>query len=283
MSYEESKTDTEILSADEQKIREMCCSLKRVDAPQDFDFKLKARIAGTNARDFQPRFGFAFRYAMPAFALIFVLGLVLAYNGGFWSSEVAPAIAENSIEATKTDLPKNTMTSNFSAPDDKQQANENSAILPENQESLKAPEKAQVADNILRTPKKDLQENKKDFNGGSKDLSSTSVIPKQPNFNNSNSLLPNPQNNEKTTPMSVKDVLSMSGIKADLENGKWTVKSVTANSLAESSGVKENDIIEAIDNQPLSADTVFNKTVSGETLLITRNGAKSQIKLRTKQ
>lgn len=282
MSYEESKTDTEILSTDEQKIREMCCSLKKVDAPPDFDFKLKARIANTNPGDFQPRFGFAFRYAMPALALIFVLGLLLAYNDGFWSSKDIPVIAASSNEAIKPDLPTNTMASNFSAPDDKNQANGNPVSLPSNQESQKAPEKPQVADNILPTPKKDLRENKKDSLGGSKDFGFTRDIPKQPNFN-SNSLLPNSRDNEKSTPMSVKDVLLMSGIKADLENGKWTVKSVTANSLGESSGVKENDIIEAIDNQPLSAETVFNKTVNGEILIITRNGVKSQIKLRIKQ
>ncbi|HVE57970.1 MAG TPA: hypothetical protein VNB22_14145 [Pyrinomonadaceae bacterium] len=280
MITQESKTDTEILSADEQKIREMCCSLKKVDAPQDFDFKLKARIARTNPRDFQPRFGFAFRYAMPALALIFVLGLLFAYNGGFWSSKDNQIVAESSIGITNPALPKNTMTSNFSAPDDKNQTN--SAILPANQESPEVTEKPQVADNNPRTPKKDSRENKKDSFNGSKDFGFTPDTPKQPNFN-SNSLLPNPQDNEKASPMSVKDVLSINGIKADLENGKWTVRSVTANSLGESSGVRENDIIEAIDNQPLSAETVFNKTVNGEILVITRNGVKSQIKLRGKQ
>ncbi len=279
MITEELKTETEILSADEQKIREMCCSLKKIDAPKDFDFKLKARIANTNPRDFQPRFGFAFRYAMPALALLFVVGL-LAYNGGFWSSENNPVIAESSISLTNTALPQNTMSSNFSPSE--QKTDENSAILPSNQASPKLPEKTQVAGNILQTPKKDLQENKQDSNGGSKDFGFTRDIPKQPNFN-SNSVLPNPQNNEKSVPMPVKDVLSINGINADLENGKWKVKSVTANSLGESSGVKENDIIEAIDNQPLSAETVFNKTFSGKTITITRNGAKSQIKLRNKQ
>lgn len=282
MITEELKTDTEILSADEQKIREMCRSLKKVDAPEDFDFKLKARIARANPRDFQPRFGFALRYALPVLALIFVFGL-LAYSGGFWSPKDNSFVAQNSIEATNPALPKNTMISNFSATDDENPASRNPVISGSNQESPKAPEKTLVADNILRTPKKDARESKKDSLGGSKDLSSTSVIPKQPNFN-SNTLLPNRQEgNEKFTPMSVKEVLSISGIKADLENGKWRVKSVTANSLGESSGVKENDIIEAIDNQTLSAETVFNKTISGEILVITRNGVKSQIKLRSKQ
>lgn len=279
MITEEPKTETEILSTDEQKIREMCCSLKKIDAPKDFDFKLKARIANTTPNDFQPRFGFAFRYAMPALALIFVVGL-LAYNGGFWSSKDSKIIAEGSIGATNTALPQNTLVSNFSPPE--QKTDENSAVLPSNQSSPKLPEKTQVAESILPTPKKDFRENKQDSSGGSKDFGFTRDIPKQPNFNSS-PVLPNPQNNEKSAPMPVKDVLSIMGVNANFENGKWTVKSVVANGLGEGSGIKENDIIEAIDNQPLSAETVFNKTVNGKTLTITRNGAKSQIKLRNKQ
>ncbi len=278
MITEEPKTETEILSADERKLREMCCSLKKVDAPKDFDFKLKARIANTNPRDFQPRFGFAFRYAMPALALIFVVGL-LAYNGGFWSSENNPVIAESSIGITNTALPQNTVVSNFPPPE--QKIDENSVVLPSNQVFPKLPEKTQAAGNIHSTPKKDLREIKKDSMGGSKDFMFTRDIPKQPNFN-SNSVLPNPQNNEKSTPMPVKDVLSIMGVNADFENGKWMVKSVVANGLSEASGVKENDIIEAIDSQPLSAETVFNKTANGKTLIVTRNGEKLIIRLRIK-
>jgi len=280
MITEESKTETEILSADEQKLREMCCSLKKIDAPNDFDFKLKARIANTNPRDFQPRFGFAVSYAMPVLALIFVLGL-LAYSGGFWSSGDSKIIADNSVGVTNSNLSQNTLASSFSPPE--QKINENSAILPSNQDSPKVTEKQlQVAENVPPTPKKDLPENKKDFSGGSKDFSSTSVIPKQPNFN-SNSVLPNPQNTEKFTPMSMKDILFFNGIDADLENGKWKVKSVRANTLGESSGIKENDVIEAIDNQPLFSETVNGKTFSGKTITVTRNGVKLQIKLQNKQ
>ena len=103
------------------------------------------------------------------------------------------------------------------------------------------------------------------------------------NWNFQKTLPQNPQNVENPNSISVKDVLSINGINADFENGKWTVKSVTANSIGESSGVKENDIIEAIDNQPLSGETINGKTFSGKTITVVRNGGKSQIKLRNKQ
>ena len=93
----------------------------------------------------------------------------------------------------------------------------------------------------------------------------------------------NSQDNEASNPLPVREVLSQNGINADFENGRWTVKSVTPNSLGDSSGVKQNDVIEEIDNQPVSGATVFNKIVNGKTITVTRNGQKSIIKLRNKQ
>ena len=283
MNYEKPQNENEILSADERKLREMCLSLKKIDAPKDFDFKAQsAHRRARNPRDFQPRFGFAFRYALPALALIMVLGL-LAYNSGFWSSPNNQIIAgANSATVTPT-LPQNTAVPNMAVPEKTEQPTE--IAVNSDPDSQKLPKKLQpqTAHNIIRTPGKDLREIKNNTGGGSKVSSLTPDVPLQPNFNNSVIVPKNPQNQEGSKPIPVKEVLSVMGINTEFENGKWTVKSVKANTLGESSGVKENDVIEAIDNQPLSADTVFNKTAGGKTITIMRNGEKSQINLRNKQ
>lgn len=280
MIKEEPKNETEILSADEQKIREMCLSLKKIDAPKDFNFKLKARIANSKPSNFQPRFGFTFRYAVPALALIFVLGL-LAYNGGFLSSKNNSTIAESSVEPQNPALSKNTATSNFLIPENKKQLKDDVAISSSNQTLPKVLENEIASSNPKKT-KKDFPENKKDSFNGSRDFDSKRDIPRQPNFN-SNSFPQKPQINETTNPISVKEVLLINGISADFENGKWTVKSVTVNSVGESSGVKESDVIEAIDSQTISAETVFNKTINGKTITVVRDSKKLEIKLRNKQ
>jgi hypothetical protein len=280
MSYEKSQHETETLNADEQKLRELCLALKKVEAPKDFDFKLKARMASAKPADFQPRFGLALRYALPALALILVFGL-LAFSGGFWSSNNNPPVAQSS-DIPPTSVPQNSPTSSSAPPQIDKQPDASVAVA--NPDSQKTPEKSQppVAVYNIQNSKRDVRENKKDSLIRSKDFALTEDKTKQPNFN-AVTMPGNSQNLEKSNPIPVKDVLSINGINANFENGKWTVKSVTANSVGESSGVKENDIVEAIDEQPLAGETINGKNFSGKTITVTRNGEKSQIKLRNKQ
>lgn len=278
MSYEKTTKETEILSADDEKLREMCLSLKRVDAPKDFDFKLKARIAKTNASDFKPRFGVAFRYALPALAVIMVFGW-LAYTGGFWSSAGNQvAVEKPTIQQTPT-LPQNSAAANFAPAEKKEEISENAPDSLADQSSPKVPE-TEVAGRQPKAPKKDLPKNNP--GGGSKDFGVMPATPRQPNFN-STPLNQVSRNIEKVVPMPVKEVLSQMGINSSFENGKWTVKSIAANSLAEGSGVESGDILEAIDDQPLSAENIDGKSVSGKTFTVTRNGEKIVLKVRNKQ
>ena len=276
---EKSQNEKEILSADEQKVREMCLSLKKAEAPADFDFRLKARIASAKPSDFQPRFGFALRYGLPALALILVLG-ILAFNGGFLSSKDNQFVAESSTPPQNPVLPQNSAVSNIAPAETPSQ---NPAVSLPNQSLPKAPQ-TEVA---VSPPKKSEVDKRRAFRKdnfkGSVDKSFKAAPDIRPKGFDPKVIPQNLPNIEPSNPIPVKEVLSQNGINADLENGKWKVKSVTANSVGESSGVKENDVIEAIDNQPLSAETVFIKTVKGQTITVTRNGEKSQFKLRGKQ
>jgi hypothetical protein len=280
MVMEKSQNETDNLSADEKKLREICRSLKKIDAPKDFDFKLKARLANAKPADFQPRFGSAFRYALPALAVILVLGLV-AYIGGFRSSDNKSLIVESPlVPQNSTTLPQNSAVSSFTPPETSRQPDNTAAVPKPDSPDISEKSRPQVAGASTRTRKRDLPKAGKDNFIGSRDSALTQ--PKVPDFN----VLKNPGNLQtvpSSNPITVKEILSTNGISADFENGKWKVKSVTANSLGESSGVRENDIIEAIDSQPLSAETVFDKTVKGKTITVMRNGEKTQITLRNKQ
>lgn len=279
MNYETPKNETETLSADERKIGEMCRTLKQVEAPKDFDFKLKARIANSKAGDFAPRRRFipAMRYALPALALILVLGL-LAYNGGFLSPGNNSTIAGSSFAPQNTSQPQNDTVSSVAPPTTS--TNANTTALPATQDSPKPDQVAiiQPKKASVETPRRP----KENENGGSTDKSQKETPLLIPQFT-PRSLPQVPQDEESTNPIPVREVLSVNGINAAFENGKWTVKSVTPNSLGDSSGIKENDVIEAIDDQPVSGTTVFNKIVSGKTITVTRNGQKSVIKLQNKQ
>ncbi len=279
MNEQEIKNETELLSADDRKLREMCLSLKRVDAPNNFDFKLKARIANANSSDFQPRFGWAFRYALPVLGILMLVA-IFAYKSSFWSS------AENNSTATavpnyelknSVSLPDNNFAVVQTPPSQVALNNDNANVpiqklpkLPENEITQSTPLK-------VKTDKKQF-EPKDNFNG-SKISSSTNTTVIQPasNFNLSSTRIP--ESFVKTNPTSIQNILSDIGLKAELENGKWKVKSVTPNGLTERSGVKKDDVIEAIDDQPIASETKFDKNFSGKTITVSRAGLKLEIKL----
>ena len=280
MNYETSNNETEILSADELKVGEMCRALKAVEAPKDFDFKLKARIANAKPGDFAPRRAFipAMRYALPALALILVLGL-LAYNGGFFSAGNNSAVAVIPVAPQNVEMPRNNEISSF-APSP-ETANANTAVVPLNQD---LPKPKEVAVSQQKKPETGATRRpKENLGGGSTDQALTNFQPITPKFNSSPSVPQNSQDDETPRTLPVRDILSQMGFDADFDNGKWTVKSVTPNSLGESSGVKQNDVIEEIDNQPISGTTVFGKTLKGKTITITRSGQKLVIQLRNRQ
>ncbi len=277
MNEQEVKNESEMLSADDRKLREMCLSLKRIDAPNDFDFKLKARIAKTNPGKFQPRFGWAFRYALPVLAFV-MLAAIFAYNSSFWSAAENKSVAAAPGNAVKNSEkpPENNFVAVETSPS-LLDSNSQNIIVPAPR-SPKSPENQIAQSNPIKAKHETKSFETKDNHGGSKDFASTNDTVEQPKFNSN--LSPRiPESFMKTTPTSIQNILTEIGIKAALENGKWTVKSLTLNGMTERSGVKKDDVIEAIDDQPISSETKFDKTFSGKTLTVSRDGKKLEIKL----
>lgn len=283
MNYEKSPNETEILNADEHDLRALCRALKKVEAPPDFDFKLKARLAaGRPAHDFQPRrFGFAFRYALPALALVIIVGL-LAYSGGFLSpNDNSPVVAGPAAPQLNQAVEQNPAATRFAPPENATPANSVALVTPA---APVAPEKAlpKLPAPAPSLSKKALRKKEKDTFVGTKVFASTEEKAKQPKLNGV--IVPkNAPAIAGSNPIPVREVLSIMGIGADLENGRWTVKSVSANSVGEISGVKTGDVIEAIDDQPLATGTISDKTVNGKTITVTRRGERSRISLRAVQ
>ncbi len=74
-------------------------------------------------------------------------------------------------------------------------------------------------------------------------------------------------------------MLSEIGIEIVLEDGKHEVKSVTKNSLAERSGVKVGDVVEAIDGKKISDEPFSGRTIKVKTLTVLRGAKKIEIAL----
>ena len=75
--------DLEILSAAEQKISDLVGSLEKVSAPNDFDFKIKARIANADKTTFQPSLWQTLRYVLPLSVTTMVAAFFIIQAGFF--------------------------------------------------------------------------------------------------------------------------------------------------------------------------------------------------------
>lgn len=270
--------ETEILSRDDAKVRQMLGDLARVDAPKDFDFRLKARIANHKPQDFQPRVFPFLRYAAPLGLAIIILAVIVV-NGLYSTDNNSVLVVDNTVpnlvgnvSLPETSQPKeqfiaasnspatNVETANF----DKQEA----LVFPANTELTEQSKKPKIQNR-----------NFENNGGGSKDFALTpkeAILPPGLNPDQKVEIPKDFLNVKSETP--VKDILSLIGIEASFSNNQWKVEAVKQNSRAERSGVKANDVIEAIDDNKISTETISTKNINGK-LTVVRGGERLEIKL----
>jgi len=258
--------DDKIQDSDEAQISGLLASLKRVEAPGDFGFRVKARIA--SARPSTGRGSW-----LPAsVAVAAPLGLVLAVGGYFTLTTVyspatvsPPAVADlRPAELPSQDVIAReiAMESDASAP----------RVESENVEPANPMVQRPAAIDsgmVLRPSVRRTSSHAPSLSpgGGSKDFTSgigTEIPPKGPNVV-SNGSIP------------ARDVLSTKGV--DVGSG-WTLGNVKKGSSAERSGLKAGDVVEAIDDKPVSDKTSFNGKVAGKSVRVRRDGKTVRIDLK---
>lgn len=261
----------EILSEEDLQLRRMLKNLESVDAPNDFEFRLKNRIANAQPNIDKPRFVWAFRFALPVLAVGIMFAAFFVLSGNFWSNgdsvqvPPVPEIMNSSFTANKTEIVE---TSPMNLNEEK--------ITDSNQKTVEIP-KNEVAQNNSKPQKIEKSPlNKPEMPIGSKDFGFNQEKPLQPIFN-SNVNLRMPENNSS---ISAQNLLSQIGVSVAAENGKLVVKSLTSNGLGKSSGIREGDVIEAIDNQKISPATVFKNSVVAKTIVVLRNNIRQTIILK---
>ena len=266
----------------------MLGELKRVDAPKDFDFRLKARIANARPADFQPRFLPVLRYVLPFSAIVLVLTFVII-NGGYFTGNSQSARASQPIPAesnplipesnSQTKLPETTTVAAASTP------NITPANISQPEIQIKKRESLPVKDiNFFayKSSKKSQNELPKgkivDEGGGSRD--STLSIPtlvKTPIGIPSNDVFETSPNNENKNDIITKQILLPLGIEIVSENGNRRVKTVKKDSIGERSSVKVGDLIQAIDGEKVSGDAVRTKPLAGKQITVLRGTEKIEI------
>lgn len=292
MNYKNTKIEDEILDADEREIRALLSDLKRIDAPADFDFRLKSHIARAEpnfnrAPRFVPQF---LRYALPLGLVILISAFV--FNGVYFTNKqnVEP-VAESRNPAAEN------LSDESAATVAARKADENISTAPiETARVSDAPEtKIRDSRTIAKSTSVAVETGRKAKSkisgekNADKDLSSSRdaalmqetkiITPPGINSNRTVSASPNAENGKSLT---VKEVLSQLGVDANFERESWRVKSVVKNSLAERSGVRAGDAVEAIDGERLTDKPLKNKTVEGKKLTVARGAEKIEISLTNK-
>jgi len=275
----------EILSVEDEKLSRLIGSLKRVEAPKDFDFHLKARIANAKPSEFQPRFMPVLRYVLPLSVAVFILAFII-FNGAFFvDNQSAPMVAENNSPAPvqaqilpNADLPFAPQVETGSAVLQKPEngtpveiaipsksAPKNKETVVANKSQLIAVKSEKTTTNVL--PKADEPED----SGNSRVSASTGtkvITPQGINLNKPAEQAPEIENQGS---FSIGQVLSQFfGVETLSENGKLKVKAVKGKSIGDASGVKAGDIIEAIDGAKISETPLNSKTIEVKKITVQR-------------
>lgn len=283
------KEELENLSDADEKVRRMLASLKQVEAPKDFEFRLKARIASARPKAYQTSYKRRLAFALPAFASIAVSAFVVLNMNSSGNPErissITPATALSNFAQPQNSPGEFIVAANTTvnkSPEDIPDADSNAQIRKD--------EKSELSFTAVKLPEKPRNEipkpaSKVNRDGAGSKVRALTVIeaigPKGINLNpNANVDTPPDFNREKS--FSVQELLSPLGVEVvAAENGKWKVKNVSRNSPAERSGIKADDIIETLDGKKLSGSSVRGKKIEVKKLGVKRAGAQVEINLQT--
>ncbi len=228
--------------------------LPRVEAPGDFDFGVRARIAAANSTR-QTSFLPFLKVAAPLSLLLLVGTFVILY--GFMPGETPDAVAE------------------VSAPQD-QPISLNPERVPAQEITPPVAEQRPVVPTVAPVVATIPRERRRNTTvrrvsrpqpiavrqGGSVDIAlGIPIVIEKPD-------------------VPVRGVLQRLGIEAEFVDGEWKVLSTTDNSIAMRSGVRPNDVIEAIDGQAITEGTKLKGSVEGKSLNLRREAKQVKVDLK---
>jgi len=260
----------------------------QIDAPKNFNFTVKARIASAPPTNLQPKLLPVLRYVLPFSAIVLVLGL-LAFNTSFFFGEnSAPSVAQ---VAPPMPIAAENPSNNFSMPvlpvanTDSAQSltNERSFVESANPNVKPANEEREIKYVALNSAKKPpvvpRRANPKDdsIGGGSRVIASTTtrvLTPPEFSPNKTPETLLNPNG---LPPIADDSIWSFIGIEIVTKNGNRTVKAVNPNSLAGRADVKVGDVVDAVDGAKLSSEPLSKGKFEIKSLTVLRGTEKVEI------
>jgi hypothetical protein len=226
----------QIPNTEDESISSLLGGLKRVEAPEDFAFGVKARIAKGEPKESASPFAFL-KIAVPTAALA---GLaVFLYVSGFMSGDIPTVqVAEQPIKQEVV-VPATVHTDDVMSKE------------PEATENVSEIQVASARPNANNKPRGSAVDRTDSSKGGSIDQT---LNPDRP----IKRVLP------------VQKVLESAGIDAEFQGDRCVANSVTG--AAERLGVKGGDVILTLNNVPIKSSTTFEEGIEVKSVRVRRAG-----------
>jgi hypothetical protein len=276
------------LQFEQTQLLEMLGGLPRIETPKDFNFQLKARIARARPQDYQTGFFPALRYILPLSFAVVLISFVALSGLYFVDLNTASPVAVSETP----NLPVNTNFPISSFDDLSPVVTENKLPIEETPISENVSNRLEKKPEIARTdrggrrdfgqspprvispPVKSVEE---ENGGGSSDSALT-----QPKVINPQGFDPAQKVetilNPNVTTTDINNLLDITGVKMD----SLKVISVEKNSVADLSGIKIGDVVEAINGNKISGSTISGERIEVRTLTVLRGSERVEIVLQNK-
>lgn len=271
--------EREILPADEQKVCDLIGRLDRVECPKNFDFRLKARIASADKNEYQPSVRQTLRYVLPVAASVLIVAFVMVQAGMFSpanqtgnviTSATNPNIQPFDGKSKETQI---STVSNSIAPDMAAVSNQNNQMNALQNMDVSLTNSSESRVSLPKLSREDNSTMSKDFGvrPNRKSLYPNGINPEQ--------IKPRMPENQDNKSISIKDAFDFIGMQTEVSGGKLKVKSVRENTMADKSGIKVGDVIEAIDDAKIAPNETMMKSNSVRKITVLRGGKFLEISL----
>lgn len=260
----------------EKKIADLISSLRRVDAPGDFDTHVRARIASGRVSDLARAWPTnLIRIAAPlAAAIVVALGGYFVFTSINTDQNEVPPVAQTRSERQDSIVEQPSTNVEIDQPESRTTAKPSEDLVAENKDP--DPENGKVK---TSGPNSANAETRKDGSTvGSTDIAvrgSNSIFPRGLNPN------AKPQANAKgvdpNARIPVVSILEFIGVKATWAGDGWRVDNVETNNIASRSGIRNGDVVEAINGRPVDDKTTFPARFEGKSVRVRRDGASLSI------
>ena len=251
---------------DDDAVSGLLAGLGRVEAPNDFEFRVRAGIAKQKAAGRRGSW-------VPVTAGVAVpLSLAVLVGGYFGFGSLYPT--GNGSEGVQTQAQMALPV--IPAP---AQPALTVPAAPAGSEVEQQPV-SPIATASLRKRVAPIAKTTRTASGGSfVEASSEGRTIRPRGFNPEQKTVVDPNTINNGAELKAESVFSGMGVKATYTAGGWKVDSVTTNNMAEKAGVRSGDVIEAINGQAVTDKTTFGNKFTGRSLRVKRDGKSVDINL----